>query len=102
MMPNKPTDPDRCHRRPDTVAVLQRDHRRRRRRGAAGLPQCTGPNLHLDTVHFATPTDEHHTPTVGLSIAPDTGTVLADDQARAAPQDATPIAPTEGEKPVEA
>jgi hypothetical protein len=28
-------------------------------------PQCTGANLHLDTVHFATPTDEHYTPAVG-------------------------------------
>jgi hypothetical protein len=36
-------------------------------------PQCTGANLHLDTVHFATPTTEHYTPTVGLSIDPDTG-----------------------------
>jgi len=46
-------------------------------------PQCTGANLHLDAVHFATPTDEHYTPTVGLSIDPDTGAVIADDQARA-------------------
>lgn|SRR5574341_1268327 len=46
-------------------------------------PQCTGANLHHDTVHFATPANEHHTPTVGLSIDPDTGTVLAHDQARA-------------------
>ena len=45
-------------------------------------PQCTGANLHLDAVHFATLTDEHYTPTVG-SIDPDTGAVIADDQARA-------------------
>jgi hypothetical protein len=46
-------------------------------------PQRTGATLHLDTVHFATPTNEHYIPTVGLSIAPDTGAVLTDDQARA-------------------
>jgi len=46
-------------------------------------PQCAGANLHLDTVHFATPSDEHCTPTVGVSIDPDTGAVLTDDQARA-------------------
>jgi hypothetical protein len=44
-------------------------------------PECAGPNLHLDTVHFATPTDEHYTPTLSLRIDPDTGSVLADDQA---------------------
>ena len=45
-------------------------------------PQCAGPNPHLDAIHFATPTDEHYTPTVGLTIDLDTRTVHADDQAR--------------------
>ena len=36
-------------------------------------PQCADANLHLDAVHFAIPSDEHYTPTVGLSIDPDTG-----------------------------
>jgi hypothetical protein len=46
-------------------------------------PQCTGANLHLDTVHFATPTNDPYRPAVGLSINPDTGAVLADEKARA-------------------
>lgn len=50
---------------------------------ALACPQCAGPNLHLDTVHFATPTDDHYTPTVGASIDPDTSAILAGNQARA-------------------
>lgn len=50
---------------------------------ALACPQCAGPNLHLDTVHFATPTDDRYTPTVGASIDPDTGAILAGNQARA-------------------
>lgn len=33
-------------------------------------PQCTGPHLHLDTIHFATPTNEHYNPAVGLASIP--------------------------------
>jgi hypothetical protein len=47
-------------------------------------PQCAGPNLHLDKIRFAAPTDEHYTPTLGLGIDPDTATIRTDDdQARA-------------------
>jgi hypothetical protein len=46
-------------------------------------PQCAGPHLHLDTVHFAIPTDEHYTPGIGVSINTDTGAVIADNTARA-------------------
>jgi hypothetical protein len=49
---------------------------------ALACPQCAGPNLHLDTVHFAGPADNQYTPTVGLSINPDTGAVTADQQAQ--------------------
>ncbi len=49
---------------------------------ALACPQCAAANLHLDTVCFATPAEDHYTPTVGVSIAPDTGTILADNQAR--------------------
>jgi hypothetical protein len=45
-------------------------------------PQCAGANLHLDTIYFATPTEDHYTPTVGLRIHPDTGAAIANDQAR--------------------
>jgi len=45
-------------------------------------PQCAGPNLHLDAVHFATPSDDHYTPTIGMSINPDTGVALTGDEAR--------------------
>jgi hypothetical protein len=45
-------------------------------------PQCTGANLHLDTIHFATPTSEHYTPGIGVSIDVDTGTIIAGDEAR--------------------
>jgi hypothetical protein len=37
---------------------------------ALACPQCAAPNLHLNTVWFATPTEDHYTPTVGVSIAP--------------------------------
>ena len=50
---------------------------------AVACPQCAGGNLHLDTVHFAVPTRDHYTPTVGLSINPTTGAIMADDTARA-------------------
>jgi hypothetical protein len=53
------------------------------RSAAVACPQCAGANLHLDTVHIATPTRDHYTPTVGLSINPTTGAVTADDTARA-------------------
>ena len=45
-------------------------------------PQCAGPNLHLDTIHIATPTIDHYTPGVGLTINPDTGAATGDDAAR--------------------
>ncbi len=48
---------------------------------ALACPQCAGPSLHLDTIDFATPTDGHYTPAVGVSIDPITGAVLADNQA---------------------
>jgi hypothetical protein len=35
---------------------------------ALACPQCTGPNLHLDTIRFAVPTDDHYTPTIGLIL----------------------------------
>jgi hypothetical protein len=51
------------------------------RDGAAlACPQCGGANLHLDTVHFAVPTRDHYTPTVGISIEAHNGLVTADDQ----------------------
>lgn len=50
---------------------------------ALACPQCAGANLHLDTIDFATPTDGHYTPAVGVSIDPTTGAVLADNQPRA-------------------
>jgi hypothetical protein len=40
-------------------------------------------DLHLDAIHFATPTDGHYTPTVGASIDPVTGTIDVDSRARA-------------------
>ena len=49
---------------------------------ALACPQCAGANLHLDTIHFAVPTDDHYTPTVGVSISPHNGTVTADEDAR--------------------
>ena len=49
---------------------------------ALACPQCAGPNLHLDAIHFAAPTDNHYTPTVGASIDPTTGTILSDARAR--------------------
>jgi hypothetical protein len=45
-------------------------------------PQCAGANLHLDTIQFAVPTEDHYTPTVGLTIDPDNGTTTDGDQAR--------------------
>jgi hypothetical protein len=35
---------------------------------ALACPQCATANLHLDTVCFATPTEDHYAPTVGVSI----------------------------------
>ncbi len=48
---------------------------------AMACPQCAGANLHLDTIHFAVPTEDHYTPTVGVSITPHTGTIAARDEA---------------------
>ena len=50
---------------------------------ALACPQCAGPNLHLDTIFFATPTDDYYTPTVGASIDPNTGAILAGNHSRA-------------------
>lgn len=49
---------------------------------ALACPQCACANLHLDTIHFATPTDGHYTPTIGLSINPVTGAIIPGDEAR--------------------
>ncbi len=49
---------------------------------ALACPQCAAANLHLDTIHFAVPTEDHYTPTVGVSISSHTGTVTAGDEAR--------------------
>jgi hypothetical protein len=50
------------------------------RDGAAlACPQCANANLHIDAVHFAVPTRDHYTPTVGLSIDAHPGCVTADD-----------------------
>lgn len=49
---------------------------------ALACPHCGGANLHLDTIQFAVPTEDHYTPTVGLAIDPDTGTTTDADQAR--------------------
>lgn len=49
---------------------------------ALACPQCAGPNLHLDAVHFAVPTEDHYTPTAAVSITPHNGAMLAGDEAR--------------------
>ena len=49
--------------------VLLRDESLPSADGAAlACPQCTGTNLHLDTIRYATPADGHYTPTIGVSI----------------------------------
>jgi len=49
---------------------------------ALACPQCAGANLHLDAVQFAAPTNTHYTPTLGVSIDPDTGVTAESDEAR--------------------
>jgi hypothetical protein len=49
---------------------------------ALACPQCASPNLHLDAIHFAVPTEDHYTPTAAVSITPHTGAVIAGDEAR--------------------
>lgn len=50
---------------------------------ALACPRCAGQNLHLDAVHIATPAADDYTPRIGITINPDSGAVLADDDARA-------------------
>jgi hypothetical protein len=49
---------------------------------ALACPQCAAANLHLETIHFAVPTEDHYTPTVGVSITPHTGAIAPGDEAR--------------------
>jgi hypothetical protein len=49
--------------------VLLRDESLPSADGAAlACPQCTGTNLHLDTIRYATPAEGHYTPIIGVSI----------------------------------
>jgi len=41
-----------------------------------------GANLHLSLVFFAVPTQDHYTPTIAVTIDPDTGAMFAEDAGR--------------------
>lgn len=45
-------------------------------------PQCASANLHLAAIHFAVPTQSHYTPTIAVTIDPDTGAMFAQDTGR--------------------